>query len=334
MKQRSTMLAGILAVLLAACWSAPTLAADPINVNLITGPFGTGSYVLGNALEQISKETSSSVRVNSTETPGLVYNAKKLNGEPELKKNTIMAFTTGIDYLAVHGIKPFEKKFPGAQLIANYNLGSVWLATFNPKIKTAQDLIGKKIALGRAPQILWTIEPGLIIRHGWGLEDKIGIERLGTKEAAQALLDGNVDAAIVGGYIDPINGTFAPSPQTVTLLGAGKRLYYIPWGEEAVAKTIAQGVSIQALTVPAGALAGMDAPLPSFVDAIAWVAYPELDQTLAYEVTKMIISNVQKFSNYHALGKLMNSKSLLYGWDPKNIAPGALKAYREAGLIK
>ncbi|MBK5105831.1 MAG: TAXI family TRAP transporter solute-binding subunit [Burkholderiales bacterium] len=333
MKQRP-ILAVVAAVILAAGTSAPAFAADPDNVNLITGPFGTGSYVLGNALEQISKETSSTVRVNSTETPGLVFNAKKLDTDPALKKNTIMAFTTGIDYLAVNGIKPFTKKYPGAQLIANYNLGSVWLATFDPKIKSGQDLVGKKIALGRAPQILWTIEPDFIIRYGWGLQDKINIERLGTKEAAQALLDGNVDAAIVGGYVDPISGTFAPSPQTVTLLGSGKRLYYIPWGQEAVAKTIAKGVAIKPLTLPAGALAGMDAPLPTFVDAIAWVAYPELDQNIAYEVTKMIISNVTKFRDYHALGKLMNAKSILYGWDPKDIAPGALKAYREAGLIK
>lgn len=333
MKQRP-ILAVVAAVILAAGTSASAFAAGPDNVNLITGPFGTGSYVLGNALEQISKETSSTVRVNSTETPGLVFNAKKLDTDPALKKNTIMAFTTGIDYLAVNGIKPFKKKYPGAQLIANYNLGSVWLATFDPKIKSGQDLVGKKIALGRAPQILWTIEPDFIIRHGWGLQDKIQIERLGTKEAAQALLDGNVDAAIVGGYADPISGTFAPSPQTVTLLGAGKRLYYIPWGQEAVAKTIAKGVAIKPLTLPAGALAGMDAPLPTFVDAIAWVAYPQLDQNLAYEVTKMIISNVTKFRDYHALGKLMNAKSILYGWDPKDIAPGALKAYREAGLIK
>lgn len=322
------------ALLLSAGTLVPAFAAGPDNVNLITGPFGTGSYVLGSALEQISKQTSSGVLVNSTETPGLVFNAKKLDTDSAIKTNTIMAFTPGIDYLAVNGIKPFDKKYPSAQLIANYNLGSVWLATFDPKIKTAQDLIGKKIALGRGPQILWTIEPELIIRHGWGLQDKIKIERLGTKEASQALLDGKVDAAIVGGYIDPISGTFAPSPQTVTLLGSGRPMYYIPWGSEAVAKTIAQGVSIKPFTLPVGALAGMDTPLPSFVDPIAWMAYPEFDQTLAYEVTKMIISNVTKFGDFHALGKLMNAKALVYGWDPKDIAPGALKAYKEAGLIK
>ncbi len=48
----------------------------------------------------------------------------------------------------------------------------------------------------------------------------------------------------------------------------------------------------------------------------------------------MIIKNVNGFKEYHALGKLMSKKSLVYGWESKDIHPGALKAYKEAGIIK
>jgi len=303
-------------------------------VSLITGPFGTGSYVLGNAVEQLSKKHSSSLQISSSETPGLVYNARKMNKEPEIKKSTFMAFTTGIDYLATTGNKPFKKKLPATKLIANYNLGSVWLATFDPDIKSGQDLIGKRVALGRPPQILWTIEPMHIIKNGWGLKDKIKIERLGTKQAARALLDGNVDAAIIGGYADPVTGTFKPSPQTVELLASGKPLYHIPWGKDAVQKVIDKGISMSHISVPAGSVAGLDNDLEGFFDAIAWVAYPEFDDRLAYQVTKLIIEHVGEFQEYHALGKLMSPESLAHGWNAKDIHPGALKAYREAGLVK
>ena len=30
----------------------------------------------------------------------------------------------------------------------------------------------------------------------------------------------------------------------------------------------------------------------------------------------------------------MSPKSLAFGWDPKRIHPGALRAYREAGILK
>jgi len=304
------------------------------SVSLMTGPFGTGSYVLGNALEQISKKHSTEIVVNSSETPGLVYNAKKVSKSEDMQKNTIMSFTTGVNFLATQGSKPFKKKHETTKLIANYNLGAVWLATFNPEIRTSADLVGKSIALGRPPQILWTVEPEKLIEFGWGLKGKINVERLGTKQAAQALLDGNVDAAIIGGYADPITGKFSPSPQTVELLGTGKTLYHIPWGTDAVKKVAAQGMSIKPLTIPTGAIAGIDKPHEVFFDPISWVGYASLNDELAYKVTKLIIENVDGFTDYHALGKLMSKQSLAFGWEAKDIHPGALRAYREAGLVK
>ena len=323
------------ATALASLFSLGVASAQADNeVSLITGPFGTGSYVLGNALEQITNKHSLTLKVNSTETPGLVYNAKLLNRAPELKKNTLMSYTTGIDYLATQGAKPFKKKLPGTQLIANYNLGSVWLASFDPEIRSAEDLVGKRIALGRKTQILWTVEPEMIIRDGWGLKDKIDIQYLGTKQAAQALLDGSVDAAIIGGYADPINGQFKPSPQTVELLAAGKPLYHIPWGKDAVQKLIDNGVAMKHLEVAAGSVQGLDTELASFFDAIAWVVYPEFDEEQAYQLTKTLIEHIGEFQEYHALGKLMSAQSMSFGWDTDKIHPGALRAYREAGLVK
>lgn len=314
--------------------SVAALAQERAKVSLITGPFGTGSYVLGTAVEKITAKHSKSVQVTSSETPGLVYNAKHLDKEPGKKNDTFFAFTTGIDYLATSGQKPFSKKLPGVKLIANYLLGSVWLATFDPDIKTPADLIGKSVALGKAPQILWTIEPMHIIKHGWNLADKINIERLGTKGAAQALLDGKVDAAIIGGYSNLATGAFKPSPQTVELLASGKTLYHIPWGREAVQKTKDAGIVMSHITVKANSFEGINSDVEGFYDAIAWVAYPELDEESAYQVTKTLVENVAEFGEYHALGKLMSATSMAAGWAPEDIHPGALRAYREAGVVK
>lgn len=322
-----------IAASLAAWLSAtPAMAAD--DLALLAGPFGTGSYALGNAIEQISKKADAGVSVVASESPGLVFNVRKLGKEPDLKATTFSPYTTGLGYLAVNGMKPFKKKHPPAKLIANYLLGSVWLATFDPEIKSIKDLVGKRIALGRPPQILWTVEPELILKKGWGLHDKITIERLGTKPAAQALLDGKVDAAIVGGYANVSTGEFKLSPQTAELMASGRTFYHIPWGKDAVQKTIDSGVGVNHLAVPKGAAAGMAAPLDGFFDAIAWVAYPELSDGAAYKLTKMIIEHVGEFKDYHALGKLMAPGTLAYGWKPENIHPGALKAYQEAGLVK
>jgi len=320
----------------AACLlAAPASAADKpmTNVSLISGPFGTSSYVLSSALEEMSKKFHPSIRITSSETPGLVFNCKKMNKEPELKKSMFMSYTVGINWLAQQGLKPFDKKYPSAMLIANYNIGSVWLASLDAKIKGKEDLVGKKVAIGRGTQILWAIEPEWLIRIGWELKDKMDIQYVGTDPAKTALLDGLVNAAVVGGYADPVSGKFSASPQTIELIATGKKLSHIPWGKEAVQKVIAQGIPIAHLNLPANSLPGQDNALDVFADPIAWVAWPEFPEELAYEITKMIIANVSQFKNYHNLGELMSPKSLPFGWDPKNIHPGALRAYREAKIL-
>ena len=47
-----------------------------------------------------------------------------------------------------------------------------------------------------------------------------------------------------------------------------------------------------------------------------------------------LIANVGEFAEFHALGGLMSAESLAYGWTAENIHPGALRAYREAGIIQ
>jgi len=313
-----------------------TAAADrPItNVSLISAPFGTGSYVVSAALEDISKKNSPWLRINHSESPGFVFNIKKLDKEPQLRKSMIVGSGIVVDWMAQSGLAPFDKKYPPIKLLANYNLVSCWLATLDPKIKSGKDLVGKKIALGRATQINWAVEPDWVIRHGWGIRDKVGVQFVGPKEAITALLDGLVDAAVVGGYFDPTNMRLSLSPQTVELMASGRPVYQIPWGEEAVKKTIAKGMPIIPITIPANAIQGLTQPLPILTDTAAWCADPALPEDLAYETVKLIISNCSKFGEYGDIGKLMSPKALPFGWPEDKIHPGALKAYKEAGLLK
>ena len=201
-------------------------AEDKKQINLISGPFATGSYALSTALETLSKEHHFGITINHTETPGLVYNRKKMEKSPELKETTIHSYTKGINWLAMAGAPPFKKKYSSVKAIANYNLGTVWLASFNEDIDSIQSLKGKKVAIGRGTQILWAIEPMWIIDKQLNMKKDLDIQYVGTKPAMNALLDGMVDAAIVGGYINP-EGQIVASPQTMELIASGKTLYNI-----------------------------------------------------------------------------------------------------------
>lgn len=303
-------------------------------VSLMSAPFGTGSYVLGAALEDISKKSHPWLRISHSESPGLVFNIKKLDKEPGLKKETIVASTIGVNWLAEKGMQPFDKSYKGVKLLANYNLITVWLASLQSDLNKPADFVGKKIALGRATQISWAIQPEMIIRYGWHMADKVKIQYVGTDPSISALLDGLADAIVIGGYLNPKTFEFSLSPQTTELLSSGKRINHISWGAEAIKKTRETGMPITQLTIPAKAIAGLTEPIDSFTDSVAWCVAQEFPEELAYEITKLIIQKCADFAGYHNLGKLMSAEALPFGWEANQIHPGALRAYKESGILK
>ncbi|MCD6673205.1 MAG: TAXI family TRAP transporter solute-binding subunit [Burkholderiaceae bacterium] len=333
--RRVVLRAGVAATLTAGFGTAHAADHPPVDIGHISAPFGTGSYVLGSALEEISKKKHPWLRITHAESPGFVFNIRRLDKEPELKKTMIIGSGSGVSGLAVAGEKPFDKKYPPLKLIANYNLTAVWLATLDPNIKSVKDLAGRKIALGRAPQINWTVQPEWTLRYGWDLpKGKVDIQYVGPKEAIDALLDGTADAAVVGGYFDPLTNKLELSPQTVEFLASGRKVTHLQWGTDAVKKTIEHGMNMVPITIPANTIDGVSQPLEVFADTAAWMVAPEFPEDIAYEVTKMIIENIKVFGEVHALGKLMSPQAMAYGWETKDIHPGALRAYREAGVIK
>ncbi|MCV0407231.1 MAG: TAXI family TRAP transporter solute-binding subunit [Rhizobiaceae bacterium] len=323
-----------IAVIAALSVSATVAVSAQERIDLLTAPFGTGSYVLGNALEQIVNSATDAVSLTSSESPGLVFNVKKINSDPELRRISMMAYTPGLEPMATTGTGPFDQKYPSAKLIANYNLNTLWLASLDDSIRTKEDLVGKRVAVGRPPQIGWTIQALQIVEHGWGLRDDIEFETLGLDQGVKSAMAGQVDAIVVGGYLDPEEGQFLPSPHTNELLASGRSLYHISWGQEAVEATIAAGAALNPATIPAGVIDGLESEIEAFTSPVAWCVYDEFDDEAAYQITKAIIEQVDLFAEYHALGKLMSRSALVTGWETQDIHPGALRAYREAGIVE
>lgn len=310
-----------------------TQAAAAQDFSLISAPFGSGSYVLGGALEQIVAKHGDGIRISHSESPGFVFNHVQLQREPELRQTMIIGSGRGVATLAVRGQAPFEEELPAVKALANYNLGANFLATLDPSIETVADLAGKRVALGRPPQINWTIQPEWLLRVGWDLGDNVNIQYLGVQEAVTALLDGQVDAAIVGGYFDPLTEQMELSPQTAEFLASGRQGKFLEWGTERVEKTNEAGMPMVPITLPASALPNTEESLEGYADTISWTVSEEFPEEAAYEITKLIIEHVGEFAEYHALGRLMSPEALVYGWERDEIHPGALRAYQEAGVL-
>ncbi len=307
-------------------------AKKEVTISVLSAPFGTATYVLCNALEQIAKKEHPWLRIVASESPGFVFNLKKLDAEPSLRQNTVIGSGPALIGLATAGSKPFDKKFAAPKLIGNINIVAVWLASLDPNIKGAADIAGKRLALGKAAQINWAVLPRAVVENGWGA--KTNVQYLGPKPAISALLDGKADVAVIGGYIDPGQSKIALAPPTLELTATGRKLNHLSFGVEAVKKTVPKGYRITPYTLPAGAFAGLDKPIETFIDTSAWTVDASFPDELAYEITKLLITHVGRFGEFHAIGKMMSKAGLVYGWDVADIHPGALKAYKEAGIIK
>ena len=98
-------------------------------------------------------------------------------------------------------------------------------------------------------------------------------------------------------------------------------------------KTARKDVPLIPYELPANTVKGMDKPTWVFTDTSTFCVHDAFPEDLAYQVTKAIIDHVDEFAQYHALGKLMNRKDLVFGIKPANMHPGALRAYKEAGIL-
>lgn len=312
-------------------------AGDAKTINLITSPFGAGSYVMGSAMEEIVRKNSNTVRVSHSESPGVAYNLMKLERDKDAQDNTVFVFAPLLLEMAQRGMKPFKKKMGlNVLTLANFACTGRWMATRDASIKSYLDLKGKSVALGNKQQSNWGMVPFLEITKGVGLSPKdVNMKWLGIKAAAAAFKDRQMDVCVVGGYFNPVSRVFFPAPFFQQLLATEKGLHYVGPGEKAIAQLEAKmKLPFKSYTVRPGEVQGLDHPITVGMNTATWNVFKQFPENLAYELTKVLIADVGQFAKYHALGKILTKEMLCWGIPKSRLHPGAYRAYKEAGLME
>lgn len=336
MRKRKYLLGTLLTMLLAISLvviNPPATSAQTrpiVTVPLMLAPFGTGGYVMGFATADISKRHPW-LRIAAAETPGYVYNIKAHNADPAMWKTHILGSGTQTFFLAEHAAPPVSEKITGYRMLLNNEIPSFLLVTFDPKIKTLKDLVGKKVALGLMTQVGWGVDP-LEHMRAVGLAGPISLSHVGPMPAMHALLDGTVAACITVLVSNPLTGEVRLPPQFIELLATGKKLYYIPFGKEAIDKLNAKGWPGIPWTLPAGKLKWQTEDLPLNATLMGWASKETFPEDLAYEITKLHIDRYKELGPYHAQCELFSPELYVWGLNKKIVHPGAIRAFREAGI--
>jgi hypothetical protein len=320
--------------------TAGEVKGQETQITLRVSGFGSVAYTIGTALETIALKRHPWMRLQAVESPGGGSDVVQLLTQ-ETWSNSIITLSALWDVYATTGVGGVEpkQKFPDARdrvrdltVMSRYNFMFV---TLDPRIKNEKDLDGKRIGVGRIGQGVWGGLPTLALERAWP-EIKAKIDYFsGPKGAVAALLDRKVDAAVMGASASPDLSVVRQTPAMADIVASGRDFYYIGFTKEGLERFIrlTSGVSIQ--EIPPGTLPGnQPRSLLVMAGVVPWAALATFPEDLAYEFTKFYIGICEELPKYHALAQVTASpRSLCVGLDTKSMHPGAVRAFREAGVI-
>lgn len=306
--------------LLALGLSTPAHAAD---VEIQAGIFGGTLYQMSYALTEVLKVHAPEIKANAVETNGTGMGIIKASQALERR---IVAGTLVPVMEARAGVAPYKQAFTGLKLIGNMSENIQTLISFDPNIKTIEDLKGKRVGLGH--------NHASIIMAASSDPKSIDFEYMNWGSMRDAMLDGSIDAMILG-VSSRQTPPWVPVSVYGELIASRGNPHYIDIPEEAVKKASeADKIAYECKSVPAGSI-GDNVPakdIASWRDLLGLYAFDELDEQTAYTIAKVLYENCEEMATYSAAAKGIWPELIVPTVLDDMIHPGALRFYKEKGL--
>ncbi|MBA3597043.1 MAG: hypothetical protein H0W40_06665 [Methylibium sp.] len=321
-------------------FSTPTEAQQEKKVSILVSPAGSGPYEAFAVMQTRAAENHPWLRPIAVETPGFNYNVKFLAESPNLWNKAVIGSGSVLEVAAKKGLKPYYpeplKAAADYRIIGVLALTGIVFVTTDPTIKTLEDFAGKRVATGLITQNEWGMYPRMIL-EGTGMRKKLkALNMLGTDPNVEALLDGRADVSTIAMFSsDGLKENITPSP--FMLLEASNRpFHYISISpsiiEEYNKKT---GMNFHVRKYPPNTFSNQPQELTTFGNFLLLTAHKSFPDDLAYELTKFWIKMGPTVAEYNAMGKIWDAKSISAAarLTPEAVHPGAMRAYKELGLV-
>ncbi|GAA3544471.1 TAXI family TRAP transporter solute-binding subunit [Zobellella aerophila] len=316
-------------------FASATMAQEAFSVKMLTAPFGTNVHAKYAAFGQALGKDHPWLRLEALETPGWVYNSIEMAKNPDLRKDTLSAISPGALFAAAQGMRPWRSptQAEGWKALWVYYVLTGYFVTTDPDIETPEQVAASRMGLGRATQTHWSVFPRLFLEQGYGYRLN-QVDSLGPSEAMRAMLDGTVDtAAVSDSFTYDFQSRSAPGAM-MELESSGRNFRYISHAEHAAIDKLnnTMGSAFLKMTIPAGALPGLEAPMETYGDPATVYAHEEFPEETAYELVKFMMTNWQELQKHHSLWGLTTPNTWVAGQTVQTLHPGAVRAYREAGI--
>ena len=197
------------------------------------------------------------------------------------------------------------------------------VARKNSKITSFDDLKGKKIYIGAAGSGMRATMEELIAQKGLN-KNFANIVDVKSNDQSKALCEGKIDALVYAGGHP--NGAI----QQVT---SACQTHFVDISEADISKLIATHPFYTRASIPANMYNGNPQETKTFGVRALLVASLDMEDAIAYEVVKAVFENLDNFKTLHPVFATLNLKQMLINEDVAPLHTGALKYYREKGML-
>jgi hypothetical protein len=325
--ERSFRLAAavFMAASLVSC-AAPIAIIKRAPVTVATASPGAIYHPVGNAICRIvnlANANDPAKRCHAIESDGAVANVEKV----EAGEATFGLTQSDLAYGAFRGEGPFVATGPDRELrtvIALHRESFAVIARADSAIHTFQDLRGRRVGIGKRGAG-YTFTRDVVLRfYGWTISDFDRALELGPTEQNETLCNNRVDAIIFE----------AAHPDGLTQEATSEcRARLVPVTGAPIDRLLATHPYYIASVIPGGMYEGNPADTPTFGTQTVLLTSARQPDDLVYAVAKAVFEDLGDFRRLHPALSKLERKAMVPSEAVMPIHPGALRYYREAGLL-
>ncbi|OJV64427.1 MAG: C4-dicarboxylate ABC transporter substrate-binding protein [Clostridiales bacterium 38-18] len=270
---------------------------DNIFVNIGTGGTAGTYFPLGGAFAEIWNNNIKGINATAQSTGASVANINLLiDGEVEVvivQNDTALYAHDGVQ---MFDGQPFEKLRGLATLYSE----PLQIVTTDPTIKTVADLKGKKVAVGAIGSGVEANARQIIAAAGMDFEKDIDPKFLSFAEASSGLKDKQVDAAFL---------TAGIPTAAIQDLSAQNDVFIVAIDGDVAEALKSDYKFFTDYVIPANTYKGQTEDVPTLTVKSMLCVSADMDEKLAYELTKQIYENLDRVVLAHNVGKYITKET-------------------------
>lgn len=264
------------------------------------------------------------IRCTVESTGGSIYNLNALRGG-DLEMGVAQS---DWQYHAYKGTAKFKKAGAFTKLRSVFSLHPepfTVVARADSGVTKFEDLKGKRVNIGNPGSGQRATMDVLMKAYGWTGKTFAFASELKAAEQTTALCDNKVDAIVMAvGH---------PSGAIVEATSTCKTVLVSVEGP-VVEKLIKENSYYGPATIPGGMYTGNPQDTKTFGVAATMVTTADVSDTMVYELVKAVFTHFNAFKKQHPAFGVLTKEAMVQNNNSAPLHPGAVKYYKEAGLLK